>query len=970
MTPERMRQVEEIFHAACEYAPEERPAFINEACGADDSLRREVEALLAADGQAGSLIEAPAYAVGAPLIIGNEARKMLGKSIGHYEILARLGAGGMGEVWRALDTHLSREVAIKMLPPEFARDTQRLCRFEQEARATSALNHPNILTVHDFGVHEGIPYLVAELLEGRELREHLKQGVLPVKKAIDYSQQIAQGLAAAHEKGIVHRDLKPENLFVTNDGRVKILDFGLARVKPKTISQDADSKAPTLKPLTGPGVVLGTVGYMSPEQVRGDDVDHRSDIFSLGVILYEMLSGQRTFSGNSAVEVMNAILKHEPPELTEVNEKISPQLAKLVQHCLEKTQGTRFQSARDLGFALGALSTPDSSGAKRTETLKAIETAALKKRSGWRERIAWIVTSVLTLALLAFGVMHFRRPYPQARLVRLFVNPPEKATRFDYPTISPDGSTVAFVATVEGTTYLWVRPLGSTTAKPLVEVGSVDLPFWSPDSRFIAYFEDRKLKKIATNGGPPEILCDVPSHGGGTWNSEEVILFSAQTDGIKRIPANGGTVTAVTMIDAERGETSHSAPIFLPDGRHFLFHKQTSDPTKSGIYLGSFDDGETELMLPSASPNIGVATSPVAKNKGYLVFMRRGALQAQSFDFSRNQLVGESIQLAEQVGISNGNFARFSLSAAGVLVLVGDNNNQQLTWFDRSGKNLGALASAGIYSAPDLSPDDRQLAVGQRDPQTQTYDIRLLDLGQGGISRFTFDPVDDNFPRWSPDKSRIVWNSDREGVSNLYQKAANGAGEDEILLKSAYSKQARDWSADGRFILYREINPQTQWDLWVLPLEGEPKPWPWVKTQFSESSGRFSPDGKWVAYTSNASGRYEIYIQAFVPGSPAAGGKWQISTNGGHTPHWRRDGREVYYLSADNKLMVVDVALGAEVKAGKPKELFSLSSIRAVTTVGYTKTGDGQRFLFVTSGGETNPSPFTVVLNWMETLKM
>ncbi len=888
-----------------------------------------------------------------------------GTHLGAYEIHAPLGKGGMGEVYRAHDTRLNRDVAIKILSAEFAQDADRLRRFEQEAHATSALNHPNILTIYDFGTHEGNPYLVMELLEGEELRAQINNSALPVRKAIDYAQQIANGLAAAHEKGVVHRDLKPENLFVTKDGRVKILDFGLAKLRPPR-NAAAGSEVATQKQITDPGTVMGTVAYMSPEQVRGQDLEQRSDIFSFGLILYEMLAGQRAFTGESQAEVMAAIAKEEPRDLGELNNKVSPQLEKIVRHCLEKKPEMRFQSARDLGFALEGLSSPRYAGVPPANDAGKMPASF----AGWRNRLAWIVAGVTTLALLALGVAYVRRPALEAEPMRFFVTPPEKATRFDYPTISPDGRTLAFVAIVEGKRQLWVRPLASTKAKPLADVGSdIALPFWSPDSQFIGFFLDNKLKKIALAGGTLETLCDSPINGGGTWNREGVILFGAGAAGIKRISAKGGTVTPVTTVDGSRGEGIHSNPVFLPDGRHFLFFKGNSDPTKRGTYLTSLDGGEAKQLLSLDGRIIGVATNPVAKNEGYLVFPRQGTLLAQSFDLARNQLTGEPMGLAEQVQIPDGFSARFSLSANGVLVLIEGNANQQLAWFDHAGKKLGIVGSAGAYLIPRLSRDEQRLAVGQLDPQTRTSDIRLFDLTHGTEQRFTFDPSADEYPLWSPDGSRVVWDSNREGASTLYQKAASGAGQDEILLKSTHLKQTLDWSTDGRFILYRESNPQTYYDLWVLPLEGERQPWPWLNTPFNEREGKFTSDGKWIAYASDESGRYEIYVKAFVSGAPASGGKWQISTNGGTQPHWRHDSRELYYFSGDGKLMTVDLTLGAEVKAGTPKELFALSGIRANLGGGYTNTGDGQRFLFVTIAEETSLPPFTVVLNWMAEMK-
>jgi eukaryotic-like serine/threonine-protein kinase len=890
--------------------------------------------------------------------------------IGHYQILAPLGAGGMGEVYRARDTRLDREVAIKMLPASLANDAERLRRFEQEARATSALNHPNILTVYDIGTTSEdsgrAPFIVMELLEGEELRAQLKHGAVAPRKAVDYARQIADGLAAAHAKGVVHRDLKPENLFLTADGRVKILDFGLAKLRPPQPG-GVDGDAPTQKQITDPGRVMGTVGYMSPEQVRGREADHRSDIFSFGVVLYEMLGGRRPFGGDSAVEVMNAILKEEPPELSETNAKINPALEKIVRRCLEKRPERRFQTASDLGFALEALSFPSSSGAHRLEAVQASDASAATKRGGWTDRIAWIVAGVAVLTALALGVVYVRRPALEAEPVRLYLNPPEKAKLFDFPTISPDGRTLAFIAEVDGKTQLWVRPLGATTARPLVEVReSLPYPFWSPDSQFIAYFEQRKLKKIALAGGAPETLCDAPIQSSGTWGRNGDILFSGGPGGILRVSANGEAVTTVATIDAAQGDSGHFAPTFLPDGRHFLYYVNNPDPLKNGIYLASVEGSETRRRLLSADAwNVGVAVSLAAQSEGYLTFVRQGALLAQPFDFSQNQLVGNPVRIAEQV--SGGSAARYSLAINGVLVLLERAADRQLTWFDRTGKKLETVGPTGLYFDPELSPDERRLAVALRDPQSQQSDIHLFDLAGGAVTRFTFDPKEDATPVWSPDGSRLIWASWRDAEVNLFQKAASGAGQDEVLWRSAYRKVADDWSTDGRFILYEERNPQTTDDLWVLPLEGERKRWPWLNTPASEVLAKFSPDGKWIAYQSNESGRDEIYVQAFVPGTPAAGGKRQLSTSGGTNPRWRRDGRELYYLAPGNRLMAVEVTPGAELKAGAPRELFAPRASRVSRY--YTMTGDGQRFLFVTSADEASVPPFTVVLNWMAEVK-
>lgn len=887
----------------------------------------------------------------------------LGTKLGAYEILAPLGAGGMGEVWRARDTRLDREVAIKVLPADFANNEDRLQRFEQEARATSALNHPNILTVYDFGSHEGSPYLVMELLEGEELRAQLNEGAIAPKTAIEYARQIADGLAAAHAKGIVHRDLKPENLFNTKDGRVKILDFGLAKLRPQR-KEPAGSEIATQKQITDPGTVMGTVGYMSPEQVRGQDVDHRSDIFSFGVILCEMLSGQRTFSGDSAIEVMNAILKEDPPELSETNAKISPALDKIVRRCLEKKPELRFHSAHDLGFALGTLTMPSGSRLETATAVAAVTESAPVSTARWfgNARLWMITTAVavlVSLLSLPIVVKYMLQSPPAAPVTgRFTIAAPEKATRILVPELSPDGRHLVFAADVEGKRSVWLRPLGSLTAQLLPGTEGVNgSPFWSPDSRSIVFAAGGELRKLELAGGAAQTLCkleDVSEAVFGTWNRDGVILFSTLggRTGIYRVPATGGEPVLVLRSD----ETArYRFPIFLPDGRHFLVHRTSLPSDVEEIHLAALDRPETTLLL--------AANSQARYANGHLFFTRAGALLAAPFNADSLKLTGEPFVVADRV-----NELSFSVSVNGGLVYlpISPAVNRQLTWLDRAGKPLGTVGPPGDYSRPQLSPDGKRVAVARNDPQTQNRDIYVIDLARGVSSRLTFYPGDDLGPVWSPDGSRIAWRSGRDGAFQVYQKLASGVGPEEVLVKDNVRQHFTGWSADGRFLLYGRDDQKTRWDILLVPTEGDRQPVPFLQTPFAEGPGSFSPDGRWIAYPSDDQGRFEVYVQPF----PATGDKWQISTNSGQSPVWRSDGKELYYLSADQKLMAVEVKPGGSFEATAPRALFDLAPARATGNFGsYAVTAAGDRFLFVTAPEEAASLQFTVVTNWTAEVK-
>ncbi len=886
-----------------------------------------------------------------------------GTRLGVYEILAPLGAGGMGEVYRARDERLGRDVAIKVLPADFAKDADRLKRFEQEARATSALNHPNILTVYDIGTHDGAPYIVEELLEGEELRVQLNEGAIAPKKAIEYARQIADGLSAAHAKGIVHRDLKPENLFVTADGRIKILDFGLAKLRPQQTMQ-ADSQVATQKKITDPGTVMGTVGYMSPEQVRGQDVDHRSDIFSFGVILYEMLSGQRTFSGDSAIEVMNAILKEEPPELSETNAKISPALDRIVRRCLEKRPERRFQSASDLGFALETLTT--SSGSRVETTAIASNLPVTRKNSLFSNaRLAWITAGVLLLGLLAafpFVLKYLRQTsQPEAAAIRFTIALPDKVTNPGRALhISPDGRYLFFNATMEGKRQIWLRPLNGFTAQPIPGTEGVStIAFWSPDSRSIGFFADGKLKRVDLPNGTVQTICALPSGAsGGAWGRDGTIIFFG-TGAIYRVPATGGEPKPAVTYGGGRATNVTIRPSFLPDSRHFLHYGGATQ--EAGIYVTSLEGKESKRLLAADSDGIYVASNAQEPNKGWLLFLRVAVLLAQAFDADHLSLSGEPFPLADQIEPGS-----FTASDTGILIYGARNTyeNVQLGWLDRTGKSQEFVGTTGFAFIPTLSPEGKRVAVIRQDSKTGTIDISVIDLMRNTESRLTFDPADDAFPVWSPDGSQIAWRSNRGQKNQIYRKAASGVGEEEVLLQSDVAAIPSSWSADGKVLLYTQLDPETLSDIWLLPLDGDRKPTPFSQSPFNELSPKFSPDGRWVAYQSNEYDKNEIYVQTF----PAGGGKWQVSTGGGHTPHWRSDGKELFYASPDRKLMAVEIKGGATFEAGLPKVLFDLPAAQVQRDT-FTVSADGQRFLFPRYLRENAVAPFSVVANWTAELK-
>lgn len=885
----------------------------------------------------------------------------IGASIGHYRIVSKIGAGGMGEVYKAHDSRLDREVAIKVLPSEMSSDEDRLRRFEQEAKATSALNHPNILTVFDIGEHDGSPFIVAELLDGQELRERLDEGSIPLRKVTDYAQQIVSGLSAAHEKGIVHRDLKPENLFITKDDRVKILDFGLAKLSepPASVGGSTGNEDATRRAITSPGVVMGTVGYMSPEQVRGHAVDHRSDIFSFGLILYEMITGMRAFQHETMAETMSAILKEEPAEITESSPSISPSLERIVRRCLEKKPERRFQSTADLGFALESLSAPtSSSGANMTTAVSAIGPET--ERSPWLVRILAAAAALFLIVSVVSTVLYIRRPVPDERPVSFVVPPPESGSNVGSPAISPDGRTIAFTMAVDGKSHLYLRELGSFTERRLNGTDGAQAAFWSPDSRSIAFTANDKLKKVDVGGGAVQVICDAPKGFSGAWSRDGVIVFGSGDRGIRRVSASGGEVSELLPLDESRKETRHLFPRFLPDGRHFFYRSHNSSPNDPPeIFIASIDGKERKSLFKNSSDVYYI-------EPGYLLFARDTTVMAQPFDASKLQFTGDPVPVLENVAmVTSTGRSQFSVSENGTLVYkTGGGTVNQLRWFDRQGKEIAKVGPPGEYSDVVLSPDGKRAVVERLDNSNR--DIWMIDLERGLPTRFTFGVLREDDPAWSPDGTYLAFSSNGYGdKQSIFRKLANGAGNEE-LLSDAVSVQTSgmDWSPDGKNILFASIGEKSGNDIWVLPMNGEAKPYPLLKSEFNESQAHFSPDGRYFAYVSNESGREEIYIQSF----PVGAGKWRVSTNGGWVPKWRRDGKELYYEAIDKKLMAVPVKLDGSVEIGSATALFQ-TEITVGSPNRYAVAPDGQRFLINSPLQSGQEAPFNVILNWTSTLK-
>jgi len=898
-----------------------------------------------------------------------------GTRLGSYQVIALIGAGGMGEVYRARDTRLNRDVALKVLPEVFARDVQRMARFEREAKLLASLNHPNIAAIYGLEESGPIRALVMELVEGPTVAERIAGGRIPVDEALPIARQVADAVEYAHEHNVMHRDLKPANIKVTAEGVVKVLDFGLAKALSDEPTDADMSNSPTLSmAATRQGVILGTAAYMSPEQARGKKVDRRTDVWAFGCVLYEMLTGKQAFHGEDVTEILAAVVMKEPA-FDALPTNTPPAIQTLLRRCLRKDRRERLPDAGAARIEIQeALSAPATAG----------PVAAARGKS--RERLAWAAAAVLLMALALGAFMYFRRTPAESFPTRFVMFPPEGWTfapggraaqgGFHPIAVSPDGRRVAFVAAnAQGQNSLWVRPLDSLETIALRGTEGAWSPFWSPDSRFLAFFAAGKLKRIEIPVGPATTICDIPAGllGSGHWRPDDSILFW-----VTGVPGQERTQdrTSETQVVSASGGRPMPAPAsastrmsLLPDGRHFfeVMQPDANAATRNAV-IRSFESADQKLAIER------VDTAPVLYSQGHVLFLRDSALLAQPFDARRLEVTGDAVVVA-------GDTSHGSLTPGSGVISVSDNGvlvyrtnpapvDSRLSWFDRSGRQIGVLAEDGAYAGIELAPDGSRAAVSVINRTGGTQNLWLYDVMRAGVrTRLTTESGD--APVWSPDGSRVAYIARGEaGQSRMSEKATGGTEAEQVLIEDPYNYQPTSWSRDGRFVLVTKNSSSrspvsTTGDLLALPLAGDRKLLPILESPSIESNARFSPDGRWVAFQSDETGRAEVYVMAF----PGAGPKLPISSGGGSAPRWRRDGREIFYLAPDNRLMAAAVTInGGRVEVGAVRALFEVRPGGGGGSF-YDVSADGQRFLINTANQEAAPSPITIVMNWAAGLR-
>ena len=970
MEPERWRRVEELYHASLKVATSQRPAFLQDACGEDEELRREVESLLVHEKSAEGFIEAPAFEVAARLMAHDKAhrsetdRLLVGKTISHFRVLEKLGHGGMGVVYRAEDTSLGRLVALKFLPADVAQDPASMERLRREARAASSLNHPNICSIFEIVEHEGEHFIAMELLEGQTLQERIGGKPLATDVLLELAIQLADALDAAHTTGIIHRDIKPGNIFVTGRGQAKILDFGLAKKTPRKIATGSPTAIPTAslteEQLTSPGATVGTVAYMSPEQARGEEVDARSDLFSFGAVLYQMATGTPPFTGETSAVIFDGILHQTPPAPVRFNPKTPTELERIIGKALEKDREERYQTARDLLVDLRHLKRESSSGYP--------DERWRGQRRKSREWMAWGIAGLALLATVLLGIGYYgRTPAPRA-VTRFVVNPPEQRS-FDTPdgffccnVVSPDGRQLALLTyDLEGAKRsLWIRPLDSVSARELPETEGVELVAWSGDSRLLLFTANGKLKKVDVMGGLPETLCDAKEMVVWSWISSNTALLlegpsAPHHQPIQQLNLDDCSIKPVTKLDLAHYDSGHAWPNALPDGKHFLYAGLRTDK-KHDVLLGTLGSEVSEILVHNAS-------DPKYAPPGYLFFERDGYLFVQPFSPSKLRLTGDPVQvIPQQVAYAGlGGLANYDVSRNGVLTYQEQGEvRSRLVLRDSAGKQmetLGESAKPGesaSWTNLRLAPGRKKLLISRNDIQTHTGDLWIYDLQRKNWERFTVEStISNDIGLASPDGETIVYASVVGPIFKMYRRPADRSRAAERLLENDLDQEPTDWSADGRFLLYMQSDTGEIQDLWAVPMEGDRKPFPLTQTGFDERDGRFSPDGHWVVYSSDVSGKREIYVRPF----PGQGREWRISSGGGQFPQWSDDGKKIYYLTLGWKLMEVPVKTGAAVQVGTPRSLFSLSENSEYEVFGK------DRFLVNEQLGQLY-GPQTVVLNW------
>jgi serine/threonine protein kinase/Tol biopolymer transport system component len=961
MTPERWKQIEDLYHAAYEQPSETRAAFLANACPADAALRREVEALLDEPESAGSLLSERSLRT-PPVMSAVVPGDMTGRTFGGYRLEALLGAGGMGEVYRAHDSKLGRDVAIKVLPREFTSDPDRLGRLDREARMLAALNHPSICGIYGFEEAASTRFLVLELVEGETLAARLGPGVsIPVHDALAIAAQIAAALEAAHERGVIHRDLKPSNIKITPSGSVKILDFGLAKLLVGNgVGGDLSQHAAGREGDSHAGLVIGTAAYMSPEQARGLPVDRRTDIWAFGIVLFELLAGKRPFRGATATDTLAAILTSEP-DWNELPPNLTADLRRLLRRCLQKDAHRRLQSIADARVQIEDLLRGVDDDAITGNELQVTNQRAASSHAK-RTIVPWTIAAVATIAAAVLGTSQLTRPTAPRFVFPALPPPGASLATQESPLISPDDLRLAFVAyDAGGTQRLYVGTIGSADpARPLMKTEGASLPFWSPDSAAIGFFAQGSLKTIDISTGGIRILAPAGGARGGTWSRDGVIVYvPSPLDGPYRVSAtsDGGEPSRVpSEPGAARGTWF---PSFLPDGRHFLeFSPTVTQPENAGVWIVSLDTGERRRLLDSQSNGIYA--------HGYLLFWREATLWAKRFDEKSLQVSGSPERVADGVGLNPvTNQALFSVSTAGTLAyFAGAVGQSELVWFNREGQELGRPGARGVISTVALSPDDTSVVYDQADPTSATFDIWRLVFGHNGPDKLTFNPSNDVFPVWSSDGKRIVFTSVRERPPQLYEMLPDGSGNEVRLVKTPQPAVASGWSSNDKTLFYTAINPKAfTGNIWSLSRDTNVSA-EVVSTPKDERYGTPSPDGLWLAYVSNDSDTYQVNVRA-LHGSPV---RRQISIDGGSQPQWRRDGRELVYMAPDRSLMSVLIHTSAtNFVSEAPRRLFRTRTTSLEiqgTARAYAISSDGSRFLVANATEEAAAASIVLVRHW------